>query len=81
MTENRNVPESILSYNKAIQELEDILKEIEGAEVDIDLLSAKVERASVLLKLCRDKISKEETKVVKILTEIEENTLEKDPEP
>jgi exodeoxyribonuclease VII small subunit len=80
MTENRSGSESSLSYNKAIQELEDILKEIEGAEVDIDLLSTKVERASVLLKLCRDKISKAETKVVKILTEIEENTLENDPE-
>ena len=81
MTENRSGPESSLSYNKAIQELEDILKEIEGSEVDIDLLSTKVERASVLLKLCRDKISKAETKVVKILTEIEENTFENDPEP
>ena len=81
MTENRSAPESSLSYNMAIRELEEILKEIEESEVDIDLLSAKVERASVLLKLCREKISKAETRVVKILTEIEENAIESDPEP
>lgn len=43
-----------LTYTSAITELEKIVGEIESGEVDVDVLTAKVKRASELIKFCRD---------------------------
>jgi len=59
-------------YVEAIEEIEEILTKIEGDELDVDDLSEKVKRVSVLLKLCKDKLHKTETEVENILKEIED---------
>ena len=60
-----------ISYSDAINELEDILKEFENGEPDIDNLSEKVKRVSVLINLCKKKLKQTEDEVQKILDDIE----------
>ena len=51
-------------------ELEQILQDIESGEIDLDLLSDKVERAATLLAVCRQKLAATETKVKKVTAEL-----------
>jgi exodeoxyribonuclease VII small subunit len=46
-----------IGYAAALQELEMILAELEKPDVDVDVLATKVERASELIRLCRERIS------------------------
>ncbi len=57
-------------YTEAIEELETIVQEIENEEISVDILSEKVKRASILIKICKDKLSKTEDDVNDILKEI-----------
>ena len=43
-------------YAAALDELETILREIEGDDVDVDLLAERVARAAGLIEFCRDRI-------------------------
>ena len=61
-----------LTYQEALNEVEDILAKIENEELDIDELSEKVKRVSFLLKYCKDKLHKTNEEVEKILGEMEE---------
>lgn len=45
-----------IGYAAALQELEKILGELERADVDVDVLASRVERAAELIRLCRDRI-------------------------
>lgn len=45
-----------LGYAEALEELERILAELERPDVDVDVLAERVERASQLIRLCRDRI-------------------------
>ena len=65
------VPKKI-TYQEALDEIEDILAKIENEELDIDELSEKVNRVSFLLKFCKDKLHKTNAEVEKILGEMEE---------
>lgn len=56
-----------LTYGQALQELEEILRSIESADTDIDTLSAKVTRATELIKFCRARLLKVEGEVKEIL--------------
>jgi len=56
-----------VNYKSAIEELEEILHSIENESIDVDELSEKVKRASLLLKLCDDKLKLTEQEVEKIL--------------
>jgi exodeoxyribonuclease VII small subunit len=62
-----------LSYKEAIQEIEEILQQIENDEPDVDQLSEKVKRLSVLVSWCREKLHNTEEEIEKILKEIEKN--------
>lgn len=66
-----------ISYTEAYSELQHIVDEIENAEINIDLLDAKIKRASELLKICRDKLHKTEENVLQVLGEIKKNSEEK----
>lgn len=61
-----------ISYNEAVSEIEEILEQIENEELDVDILTEKVKRVSVLLKLCKNKLHKTEEEVQKILDDIDE---------
>lgn len=58
-------------YADAIEELETILEQIEDEDVDLDDLAVKVERASELVDVCREKIDDTETRVRDIIEELD----------
>lgn len=58
-------------YQEAFEELQSIVREIELGEISVDLLSDKVKRAAVLIKICKDKLKTTEEDVSRILEEIE----------
>lgn len=60
-----------VTYKEAILEIEEILKKIENEELDVDELSEQVNRVSVLIGLCKDKLHKTEAEVEKILNEMD----------
>jgi exodeoxyribonuclease VII small subunit len=63
--------EEDVAYSDAIEQLETILDEIEDDEVDLDDLAVKVERASELVSLCRDKIDDTEMQVKTIIDDLQ----------
>lgn len=60
------------SYSEAMAEIEEILEKIENEELDVDELAEKVKRVSVLLKTCKDKLTKTNEQVEQILKEMED---------
>lgn len=67
-------PTDAIGYADALSELEEILDELEDPAIDIDVLSARVERAAELIKVCRGRISAAQDKVTSIVEELEELT-------
>ena len=55
-----------ISFNDAILRIEEILKNIESGELDVDRLSSEVKRASELIKQCQKKLrtTEEEIKII-----------------
>ena len=62
-----------LTYKEAIAEIEEILQHIENDEPDVDQLSEKVKRLSVLVAWCREKLHNTEDEIEKILKDIEKS--------
>lgn len=60
------------NYTEAFEELQQIVSEIEHGQISVDELSRKVKRATVLIKICREKLTTTETDVSQILKELEE---------
>lgn len=60
------------NYAEAFEELQQIVKEIEDGQISVDELSHKVKRATVLIKICREKLTATEADVSQILKELEE---------
>ncbi|WP_029033540.1 exodeoxyribonuclease VII small subunit [Salinimicrobium terrae] len=60
-----------ITYTEALTELQQIVLEMEIAEIGIDELDAKVKRASFLLKMCREKLFKTEQNVLETLKTID----------
>ena len=61
-----------LTYSQAWKELEEIINEIESEEINVDVLTEKVKRASYLIKFCKGRLRNTEEEVKKVLSEIEE---------
>ena len=60
------------TYSAAADELDAILAEIESGSADVDELATKVERASELMHICRDKLTTTEVRVHKIIESLNE---------
>ena len=56
-------------YEEAMAELQDIVRRIENDELDIDQMTAQLKRAQELIKLCKDKLTKTDEEIKKILSE------------
>jgi exodeoxyribonuclease VII small subunit len=65
--------EETLTYQKAFEELQTIVNEIERGETNVDELAVKVERASILLRFCQEKITHTREQVDDILSKLEED--------
>jgi exodeoxyribonuclease VII small subunit len=66
-----NVSKKTVSYKDAITEIEDILRQLENNELDVDELSEKVTRVSQLVSLCKEKLHNTEQEIDKILKEMD----------
>lgn len=66
---NTNLTENgeAMTYEKALAELETIARKMESGGYDIDQLADQLKRAQGLIKLCRDKLTKTDAEIKKIL--------------
>jgi exodeoxyribonuclease VII small subunit len=65
---------TVISYSRAIKEIEEILRKIESEELDVDQLSAGVKKAADLLKICKSKLRDTEQEIQKILDDIDKDS-------
>jgi exodeoxyribonuclease VII small subunit len=56
-----------MKYEEAVKTLEDIVKKMENGEMDIDMMSEQLKTAQQLAKLCKDKLTKTDDEIKKIL--------------
>ncbi|MDE6000641.1 MAG: exodeoxyribonuclease VII small subunit [Bacteroidaceae bacterium] len=59
--------EKEMTYEQAMKRLEQIVKQIEVGEMDIDSLTANLKEAKNLVAFCKDKLTNVETEVKKCL--------------
>jgi exodeoxyribonuclease VII small subunit len=58
------------SFNDAVARIEEILKNIESGELDIDRLSAEVKQASELIRECQKRLKSTEAEINSIFRDI-----------
>lgn len=58
-----------LKYEEAMTRLENIVEDMENGNLDIDSLCEKVKTAQKLIKMCRDKLTRTDEEIRKILTD------------
>lgn len=56
-----------MNYNEALQEIQRIVVELENNPTDIESLTEKLKRAQELIKLCKDKLTKTDEEIQKLL--------------
>ena len=56
-------------YEAAFAELQSIVNKMENDELDIDQLSEQLKRAQEIIKFCKDKLTKTDEEIKKILAE------------
>ena len=61
--------EKEVKYEQAMIQLEDIVRKMENDELDIDELTTELKTAQRLIKLCRDKLTKTDDEIKKILVD------------
>lgn len=62
--------DSKMKYTEATAELDQIVQDIENAEISVDELSEKVKRAAELIQFCNKKLTQTEEDVQKVLNDI-----------
>ena len=56
-----------IKYEDAVLQLEGIVRKMENGELDIDKMSEELKKAKELIKLCKDKLTKTDEEIRKIL--------------
>lgn len=59
-----------MTYTTAFEELKEIVDQLENDSISVDELTEKMKRATVLMKICRDKLTKTEEEVNKTIAEL-----------
>jgi len=70
-----------IGYTAALAELADILHELDGDEVDVDVLGGRVRRAAELLRICRGRIASARFEVEQVVAELDPAALPADAAP
>ena len=58
-----------IKYEAAFAELQAIVHKMENDELDIDQMAEELKRAQELIKLCKDKLTKTDEEIKKILAQ------------
>ncbi|ERI85368.1 hydrolase family protein [Bacteroides pyogenes F0041] len=61
------------TYTQAMERLEEIVRQIDNNELDIDVLSDKIKEANRIISFCTEKLTKADREVEKILREKRES--------
>ena len=56
-----------IKYEEAVKQLEDIVKQLENGELDLDDMSSELKKAPQLIKICKDRLTKTDEEIKKIL--------------
>ena len=56
-------------YEMAISQLEEIVERLENNQLGIDEMTAQLKKAQQLIKLCKDRLTKTDEEIQKILGE------------
>lgn len=81
MAAKKSQPQEPAGYAEAMREVETILSELDSNTIDVDVLSAKVERASFLIAWCNERISSAQMTVDSLMADLivdEDEELEDD---
>ena len=60
-----------VGYADALGELDVILRELEGSDVDVDRLADRVARAADLIALCRDRIGNARLRIDEVIADLD----------
>jgi exodeoxyribonuclease VII small subunit len=58
-----------MNYEKAYQELQGIVQELQNGQIGIDDLSTKIKRAAELIQFCKEKLRNSETELQQLFDE------------
>lgn len=58
-----------IKYEEAIAQLEGIVQKMENGNLDIESLTTQLKTAQKLIKLCKDKLTKTDEEIKKMLNE------------
>ena len=58
-------------YAQALDELDQILRELEGSDVDVDRLADRVARATELIAVCRQRISAAKLRIDDVIADLD----------
>lgn len=58
-----------IKYEEAISELESIVDKMENGELDVDSMASELKKAQSLIELCKDKLTKTDAEIKKILAD------------
>lgn len=70
MAAKKSQPQEPAGYADAMREVETILSELDSNTIDVDVLSAKVERASFLISWCNERISSAQMTVDSLMADL-----------
>ncbi len=59
-----------ITYTEAFEQLQNIVKQMENADISVDDLAEHIKTASQLIKICKDKLTKTEEEVNKTIADL-----------
>ena len=59
-----------ITYTAAFEELKEIVNQLENDSISVDELAQKMKRATELMKICKDKLTKTEEEINKTISEL-----------
>jgi len=61
-----------ITYTEAFDELQSIISHLEKGDIPVDELAAKVKRASLLIEICRTKLTATDEEVKRVIDQLPE---------
>lgn len=59
-----------ITYTAAFEELKEIVNQLDNDSISVDELAEKMKRATELMKICKDKLTKTEEEINKTISEL-----------
>ena len=72
MSTTSDPPSAVPGYAAALDELDVILRELEGTDVDVDRLADRVARATELIAVCRQRIGAARLRIEQVVADLDD---------